>query len=406
MNKTWIIARHEFLTAVKRTSYVLITLSFPILALLGMGIYQGVSMIGGEGAPPEEKVIGYVDDAGLINSSAGSDSIVFVAYNTSEEAESALLAGNISEYYFVPQDYIERGVVSRFTTKRELAPSSETVKYIEDLLIANLLREKADDEITARVQNPMVTVSFRVDPDTGEVLPPENLFVSLGLPFVFAFLFLMSLMFTSGFLFQGVSEEKENRLIEILLSSVSAKQLLTGKVMGLGAAGLLQIVVWFLAAIILAAIGSAYIDQLQGLTIPPSLIVFGIIYFILGYLFYGILLAAIGSMGATARESNQLTAIVVLPAIIPLWIFGLFITNPDHIVFTVLTLFPLTAPIAAIMKLSIGSLPVWEMLLSMALLCGSIVVSIWLASRAFRTFLLMYGKRPSFAEIWRYLREG
>ena len=137
MNKTWIIARHEFLTAVKRTSYVLITLSFPILALLGMGIYQGVSMIGGEGAPPEEKVIGYVDDAGLINSSASSDSIVFVAYNTSEEPEAALLEGNISEYYFIPQDYIERGAVSRFTTIRELAPSSETVKYIEDLLIAN-----------------------------------------------------------------------------------------------------------------------------------------------------------------------------------------------------------------------------------------------------------------------------
>jgi ABC-2 type transport system permease protein len=405
MNKIWIIARHEFLITVRRLSYVLLTISFPLLSLLIIGGYSAYSLVDDEVPSAEDIKVGYVDDAGLIGNYTEAEGILFITYNTSEEAKTALLEGDISEYYFIPQDYIDRGAVSRFTLKREIEPPGDIIAQVEKILIYNLLSTEVDVETILRVQDPMETVSLRLDPETGQVMPSENPLAFI-LPFIFALLFLVSLLLASGFLIQSVSEEKENRLIEILLSSVSAKQLLTGKVIGLGAAGLLQIVVWFLAAIILAALGSAYIDPLQGLTIPPALIVFGIIYFILGYLFYGILLAAIGSMGATVRESNQLTTIIVLPAIIPLMLISLFVTNPDHVVFTVLTLFPVTAPITAIMKLSIGALPVWELLLSMALLCGSIVASMWLAARAFRTFLLMYGKRPSFAEVWRYLREG
>jgi ABC-2 type transport system permease protein len=105
-------------------------------------------------------------------------------------------------------------------------------------------------------------------------------------------------------------------------------------------------------------------------------------------------------------ESNQWTVIVVLPAILPLELLFLFIMNPDHVIYTIFTLFPLTAPIAVIMKASVGVLPIWQLALSIIIMVTSIIVTIWLASRIFRTFLLMYGKRPSIAEIWRYLRES
>jgi ABC-2 type transport system permease protein len=226
------------------------------------------------------------------------------------------------------------------------------------------------------------------------------------MPYVFALLFMMSVFFTSGYLLQGVSEEKENRLIEILLSSVSARQLLSGKVMGLGAAGLMQIVVWLISAVALLAIASIFISLPEGLTIPIGLFIFGIIYFILGYLLFGILMATLGSIGSTARESSQWTTIIVMPAIIPVILIGLFIENPSHLIFTIFTLFPLTAPVAAIMKLSIGALPIWELLLSIAILIASILGAMWLAARVFRTFLLMYGNRPSLREMRRYIREG
>ncbi len=406
MSKIWIIARHEFLTTIRRVSYILLTISFPLLALLGILIYQGVVHWGGDGAPPEELKIGYVDNTGMFNEYTSPDGVVFMLYDTEDEARAALFGEEVSEYFIILENYLETGLIARYTTERELELPQVTMALMEDFLVANLLAGEVRDEVLERAQAPLLPISYRLDPETGEIIPPESEFAAFAMPIIFALLFMMSLFLTSGFLVGGVSEEKENRLIEILLSSVSARQLLSGKVMGLGAAGLMQIVIWLISAVVLAAVASAFIPQLGGLTIPIGLLVFGIIYFILGYLLFGIIMATLGSIGATARESSQWTMIVILPAIIPLWLYSLFIINPDHIVFTILTLFPLTAPVTAIMRLSSASMPTWELLLSLTILIATIIGAMWLASRVFRTFLLMYGKRPSFGEIWRYIREG
>ncbi len=406
MKKTGIIAKHEFITTIRRISYILLTLSFPVLGLLGMLVYMGVANWGGEGAPPEELKIGYVDNTGMFNDYTNPDGVVFIVYDTNDEAQEALLTEELNEYFIIPEDYVETGLIARYTTERELEQPWETRKLTEDFLIANLLDGKVSGEVLLRVQSPMLSVSTRLDPETGEIIPAESELTAFAMPYVFALLFMMSLFFTSGYLLQGVSEEKENRLIEILLSSVSARQLLTGKVLGLGAAGLIQIVIWLMSSVILLAIASLFFSLPEGLSIPVGLIIFGIIYFILGYLLFGILMATLGSIGSTARESSQWTGIFVMPAVAPLILIPLFIENPDHLIFTVFTLFPLTAPVAAIMKLSIGAMPVWELVISIAILIASIIGAMWLASRVFRTFLLMYGKRPSLREVRRYIREG
>jgi len=404
VKKTWIIIRHEFTTTIRRISYILLTISFPLLGLLGILIFVGVTQWGGEGPPPEDLRVGYVDETSMFDEYTNPDGAVFILYGTNDEARDALFEEEVDAYFVIPENYIETGLIWRYTTKRELPQA--TMALMEDFLIANLLAEEVSEEILARVQTPTLPISTRLDPETGEIIPPESEIATFAMPYVFALLFMMSLFFTSGYLLQGVSEEKENRLIEILLSSVSARQLLTGKVIGLGAAGLIQIVIWLISAVVLLAIASLFISLPEGLTIPIGLIIFGIIYFILGYLLFGILMTIVGSIGSTARESSQWTGIFVMPAVAPLILISLFITNPDHVIFTVFTLFPLTAPVAAIMKLSIASLPTWELLLSVAILIASILGAMWLAARVFRTFLLMYGKRPSFKEIRRYIREG
>lgn len=406
MKKTGIIARHEFITTIRRISYILLTLSFPVLGLLGMLVYMGVANWGGEGALPEELKIGYVDNTGIFNDYTSPDGAVFIVYDTNDEAREALFTEELNEYFIIPEDYVETGLIARYTTERELEQPWETRKLTEDFLVANLVDGKVSGEVLLRVQSPMLSVSTRLDPETGEIIPAESELAAFAMPYVFALLFMMSLFFTSGYLLQGVSEEKENRLIEILLSSVSARQLLTGKVLGLGAAGLIQIVTWLMSSVVLLAVASLFFSLPEGLSIPVGLIIFGIIYFILGYLLFGILMATLGSIGSTARESSQWTGIFVMPAVAPLILIPLFIENPDHIIFTVFTLFPLTAPVAAIMKLSTGAMPVWELVLSIAILIASIVGAMWLASRVFRTFLLMYGKRPSLREVRRYIREG
>jgi len=406
VKKTWTIARHEFTTTIRRISYILLTISFPLLGLLGILIFLGVTQWGGEGPPPEEIRIGYVDETSMFDEYTNPDGVVFILYDTNDEARDALFSKEVSEYFIIPEDYLETGLIERYTTERELGLPQATMALMEDFLVANLLAGEVSDEVLERAQTPLLPISTRLDPETGEIIPPESEIAAFAMPYVFALLFMMSLFFTSGYLLQGVSEEKENRLIEILLSSVSARQLLTGKVIGLGAAGLIQIVIWLISSVALLAIASLFISLPEGLTIPIGLIIFGIIYFILGYLLFGILMTTLGSIGSTARESSQWTMIIVMPAVTPLILISLFINNPDHVIFTVFTLFPLTAPVAAVMKLSIGAFPVWELLLSITILTASIVGAMWLAARVFRTFLLMYGKRPSFREIRRYIREG
>jgi ABC-2 type transport system permease protein len=401
MKKTWLIARHEFIVTIRRISYILFTISFPVLTFLGILVYTGVTYLV-ISPPPEEQKIGYVDYTGLFDDFTDSqEGVLFVPYPTEGRAMDALFRGNVTEYFVVPEDYMDTGQITRYTTARELELPETTIARVEDFLVANILSGEVSEELVERAQKPLIPVSIRLNPKTGLIAPPMNPLTAFALPYGFGLLFMISLFVTSGFLLQGVSEEKENRLIEILLSSVSARQLMTGKVLGLGAAGLLQIAIWLLTAVILSAFA-----PIAGLSIPVGIILPCIVFFILGYLLFGTIWTLIGSIGSTARESSQWTIIVVMPAIVPIMLIGLFGSNPEHVVFTILTLFPLTAPITAVMRLSAGTLPTWELLLSIVILIASILGAIWLAARVLRTFLLMYGKRPSLGEIWRCIREG
>ena len=405
MHKIWIIGRHEFLTAVKRWSYIILTLGLPLLALFGMLAYYGISNWAGEKPAAEKTKIGYVDNVGIFNEYTNTSAVNFILYNSDDAARQALFKANVSEYFVIPASYLKTGVINRYTTKREIQAPDSTV-FIQNFLVSNLVGSNVSNDVLARVQNPLILNSTRLDTTTGKAIPAGDELAGFIMPYAFGMLFMMSLFLSSGYLLQGVAEEKENRLIEILLSSVSARQLLIGKVIGLGAAGLLQIIVWLITMVIFVVVAASSIVSLSGLHVSAGLILLSIVYFILGYILLGIIWAAIGSISSTARESSQWTAITILPSVLPLVLLGLFITNPNHVVFTILTFFPLTAPLMAVMKLSIGALPLWQLILSIITMIISIVVAMWLASRVFRTFLLMYGKRPSLKEIWRYIREA
>ena len=406
MNKTWLIMKHEFLTTIRRLSYILLTLSFPVLALLGILIYQAVAD-GGAGVP-EEQVIGYVDGTGMFNDyTTSQEGVTFVLYDTNDEARGALLRGDVINYFIIPEDYLESGVIYRFTMQRELEPPEGIIASIEDFLVSNLLSGEVSEEVLERAQTPIspLAVWAIVLDEQGEIVPPQSMAAAVALPLIFAVLFIMSVFFTAGYMAGGVREEKDNRLVEILLSSVSAGQLLSGKIIGLGAAGLLQIVIWLLAAVAILGIFSD-IPFLAAITISPELIAFAIIYFILGYLLFAALQAGIGSITRTAGEAGQWSTLITIPAVIPLWISGLFFMDPNHVVFTVLSIFPITAPVTAIMKLAAGEMPTWLLVVSIAVLFASTLAAVWLSARVFRTFVLMYGKRPGLREIWRNVRAG
>jgi ABC-2 type transport system permease protein len=401
MHKTLTVLKHELRQTLKRRSFILVTLSIPLLLVVGYGIYQGVQHWT-EPSEPQQKTIGYVDDVGTFGD-LSQGSVSFVSYPSEQEAKDALLANVVGEYVIIPCDYLSTGVIHRFTQKSEMQVPGGTYRAIEDFLLSNVLADDLSPELLERAKAPMYLNTVQLD-ESGEVTAEESEFNKYVLPIIFGMLFVFAIFFSSGFLLQSVSEEKENRVIEILLSSVSSRQLLAGKVLGLGTAGLLQTTIWLVAVKVFADVASVNIPLLSDLSITPGFIAIGLVYFVLGYLLFAALFAGIGSLGSTARESQSLSGILVMPAVMPLWLNYFIINDPDSTFAKVLTFVPLTAPVTAMMRLSRDSMSTLEIALSLLLLAASVVFVLWMASKVFRAFLLMYGKSPGLKEIVRTLR--
>jgi ABC-2 type transport system permease protein len=226
------------------------------------------------------------------------------------------------------------------------------------------------------------------------------------MPYIFAILLMFSIFFASGYLLQSISEEKENRLMEVLLSSVSARQLLVGKVLGLGAAGLAQIILWVISFWVLVDVALANIPGLSAASLPPSLLVLALVYYVLGYLLFAVIMAVVGSIGTTARESQSWSSIVVLTATLPMFFLNVIIENPNHAISVVFTLIPTTSSVTVMMRLPTEGIPAWQLVLSLSLLIAAIFFCMWAGAKIFRACLLMYGKRPSLRELTRYIREA
>jgi ABC-2 type transport system permease protein len=407
MNKTFIILKHEFLQTIKRKTFIIMSLAFPLLALLGIGGYQ---VFQGIEAPPAETIsFGYVDEVGIFDSFTeppGEPPVRLTPFATPEEAVDALLDERVSEFFIIPEDYLATGVISRFTLERELETPGQSASIVRSFLLSNLLEGQASDEVIERVKALAFFFSITLD-ETGQVAEDQGGVGAFLVPLLFGILLLMSIFTSSGFLLQGLSEEKENRIMEILLSSVSTRQLITGKVLGLGAAGLAQMLFWLLSArLIIEVMPAGISDVLGSLEISAGLLALSLLYFILGYLLFAILMAGVGAIGATARESQQMSTIFILPTILSLEAAIFLAGNPENIIVRVLTYIPLTSPIIVVMRQGQGDIAFWEIIISLFLLVAAIAGSLWLVTKVFRSFLLMYGKTPRFREIVRRLREA
>jgi len=404
MEKTFFIIKHEFRGMLKRTSYILTTILLPLLALLAIVIYNLVQGLSGGTTEVKIPKIGYVDQVGIFSEATNQPGAELVAYASPDAAKADLINNTIKEYFIIPQDYVASGVLERFSLKTELVPGVDSGTAIKDFLIANLLKNSVSADISARVQSPYA-LDNTVPDKSGNVAEGQGGFGAYILSYLFSLLLLMSIFTASGFLLQGLVEEKENRVMEVLLSSVSSRQLIAGKVLGLGAAGLVQIAIWLVSYKLLLPFASSSIGGLfSSLVFPPSIIILSLIYFILGYLLYGILMAAVGAIAPTAQMGQQMSAIFSLMAAIPFMLMVFIIENGDHALNIVLSLFPPTAPLTVMMRLGQG-IPVWEIIASIILLILAILGSLALAARIFRTFLLMYGKTPSFKDVVRSLRQ-
>ena len=404
MNKTLLIFRHEFLHAIKRKGFIIITLIVPVLALIGIGVFQLIST----DEPPvvETTTIGYVDEAGGFDQYTTQGYIELVHFDTPGDATAALINGDVSEYFVIPSDYLSTGVINRYTLERQLETPPAIATVIKNFLTSNMLAGKVPPETVYRIEAPLDLVTTRLT-ETGAVATEQGGLGNVIIPGIFSLLLALCLMLSSTYLVQGLGEEKESRLIEILLSSISTRQLLIGKVLGLGAAGLVQVVVWLVSLPLLLSLASSTLGGFfSTIQIPANFLVLGIVYFILGYLLFAVLSAGIGAITPNAHEGQQLAMIFTLLAFVPLWFLSLLFIFPNSPIWVVLTIFPITAPVAAMLRLGVSDIPAWQLAVSIAVLVLSIIGVLSLSVKAFRTYLLMYGKRPNWGEIIHNLRSG
>jgi ABC-2 type transport system permease protein len=404
MNKTLIIFRHEFLRTLKRTGFIILTLALPVLVLLGIAVSQITSGI--TRPPAEIREIGYVDQIGGFDQYTSQGKLSLIPFDSAETATQALINKEIKEYFVIPADYIATGIINRFSLQKEVTPPADIAAAVTSFIMSNLLADKVPDRVIARVKSAPVLVTTTLTA-TGEVAGEQGGFASLIVPGVFGILLALSLIFSSSYVLQGLGDEKENRLMEILLSSVSTRQLVTGKVLGIGAAGLVQVIVWVATLPLLLNMASASIGGLLAMIhIPVYFWVVGVAYFILGYLLFAVLSASVAAISATSQEAQGLGSIFTMFAVAPFWFFSLLMLFPNSPVWVVFSLFPFSAPVLTMLRLGMTGVPVWQLAASIAILVASIIGGLYLAAKLLRTYLLMYGKRPNLREIVRNLRAG
>ena len=447
MNKSWIVAEREFLATVRRKSYLVVTFGMPFFVGIYVALVAVLPTLFMAQSRAAKKDYGLVDLAGVVdpaeidrlargedqdeiaqaaeqiqkaagNSASGMAAsllkevtapVAFKTFAGKEEGIQALEAETIERLYVIPADWMTRGGIESYQPENATFSlgRSRGREALETLLSRSLLADRVPADLRPRIEDPVLNSAsqgFTVGKE-GRIKPLNNMdrLARFGIPLVFALLFLMSVMISSGYLLQGVAEEKETRVIEIILSSVRPHQLLFGKLLGLGAAGLLQLIIWIavgsMAVSLLAAAALAMLDF--------KLFLGCLIFFVLGFLMLGSLMTGTGALGTNARESQQLATIWSMIAIMPpafTW-WGV-LDSPNGTLARLLGWFPLTAPITMMMRLGTGKVPWWDIALSAAILCVSVYLAIRLSGGLFRLGLLMYGKRPTLREIIRQLRHA
>ena len=233
----------------------------------------------------------------------------------------------------------------------------------------------------------------------------SNLIVRYGVPGVFLWLLVMGIVMSSSMLISGVIEERTNRIIEIMMSSIKPNELMAGKILGIGMLGVIQITFYLLIILIFTLYGSSFtsINISPADVFTPKILIY-FIYFIMGYFMYASLYVSLGSLYDNEREASQSVGFLSLFAVLPIMLIQPIMMNPGTPLTGILSFIPLTTPFMMILKVGMLSAPLWEVLLMMLYLLAWILGIAWAGSKIFRTTLLMYGKRATLKEIIQWIR--
>jgi ABC-2 type transport system permease protein len=439
MNKIFLILKREFLTRIKKKSFLVMTILSPLLIVLfyAIIIYFTINGPGNE----EVKTV-FVDDDyfEFVTDKFNNNKVFKFEYGSTETLTSSEFLKANPQYFALLQFPDSFGINNlqgvKFTAVEQ--PSISQIDYVEneiEKIIKNeqLAHFKIDEVIIKKINDTKVIInSSKINLENAtEESSNSGAASALGMGgalLIYMFIFLYGVM-----VMKGIIEEKTNRIVEILISSVKPFQLMMGKILGIAGVGLLQFIIW--VTLILLAIplvssllmgdnvkemanvasslpnsmpakaisGNAFLDGLLSFNYPYLISVF-VFYFITGYLFYGALFAAIGSAVDNETDTQQFMLPVTMPLIFSIALAqGLVLNAPNGTAAFWLSIIPFTSPVVMMIRLPFG-VPTWELLLSMALMVFGFMFTVWLASRIYRIGILTFGKKPTYKEIWKWIK--
>lgn len=445
MSKLLLIIKREYLAKVRNKSFVIMTFLSPILMVGMVVLIAYLTKVNDN----EHRVIGLLNESDYFaNEFVATEGSSFVNFDdiNLEAAKDSVVSMGFYGLLYIPNEHNLETIGSRSFLYTQDVPSSAVLDKIEGIFRARLRQQRLLDLGLSANEYETVDAEFNLNTATfdGQTnikgINEIKAFIGGG----FGYLIMMFIIIYGGFVMRSVIEEKTSRIIEVIISSVKPFQLMLGKIIGTSLAGITQFAIWFVSASILLFVAFAFMDidpsvlntsaHLQNqmspnvtpiipdadqamqlyaqelLSIPwLMLIFFFVVYFLLGYLIYSSIYAAIGAAVDNETDTQQFIFPIILPLMLAIYVgfFSVF-SNPHGPIAVGFSLFPLTSPIVMLMRLpggiGEGGVPIWELVLSILLLFGTFIGIVWLAAKIYRVGILMYGKKPTYKELFKWLK--
>ena len=430
MKKVWVIIKREYLVRVRTRAFVIGTIISPLL-LLGLIILPTFLAERGGGGQRRVTVLDQSDDPLLFEAikarveSNGADSgepgfgsaTTFVLNrqllprdqgpNDWIKRDSSLAGEKASERaYLILGPSVLDSAAAEYHAKNL---SDFSIRALEESVSAaiserRLVRAGFDATQISNYMKPVDMKKFKIDV-SGES-KEGGVRQDFMIAFALLFFLYITVLFYGLFVMRGVIEEKQSRIVEVLISSVRPTQMMVGKLIGIGLVGLTQIGIWALSTALLSSVGVAMFAApgARVPNVPVSLLVYFVLYFVLGFFLYATLYAAVGAIVSSEEDAQQVQFPVTMLLVVPMMIFGLVMANPNSTASIVLSMVPFFAPTLMMLRIAVINPPVWQVILSMVIMLATIVGFLWVSAKIYRVGILMYGKRPNLAELGRWLR--
>jgi len=428
MSQTWIIAHREYMQRIRSKAFIIATALGPILMLAMLAIPIVAAVFATEGGSHR---IALVDRSGAIWQYLDfpENFEVEISDADPDSLRARVDRGSLHGYLILPDDLLDGTGQARFYSEgggglmlgEQLSSAvTQAVRHVR-------IVQSGAPEAVLGIVSESVNVEMIKLTDSGEEADGTQAFALFG--YFMGFLIYICVLLYGAMVMRGVIEEKTNRISELIASSARPFDLMMGKVMGIGAVGVTQWLIWIVAGTVLAIAAGGIVAGLlpspEALSgdmatdvetmnqvgrfipdIPASFLLYFLLFFLGGYLLYSSLMAAIGSAVEQESDAQQFMWIVVMPLIIPTVLMFNIMSSPDGTLAVLLSHIPLFSPIVMVVRMAATNVPWWEIWLSLALLAAAFVGAIWLSARIYRVGILSYGKKPTFAELGRWMRQA